>query len=297
MISIIVCSRNKADLSVFTANVEQTIGAGFELIAIDNSENKYSIFSAYNEGFSLSKGDYLCFVHEDVRFLSPDWGVHLMEHLQLPDVGIVGLAGGNVVTRVPDSWKNKDSAISITQSDRRLNKAPRKVILPVGNTLVRRDVILLDGVFLAMNRTVAEKVRFDETLGGFHGYDLDICLQVTTAGFRNFVVYDIGLEHFSKGNRDQKYFRNLIAIFRKWEQSLPLLLKATPAETAKTEQKQLFRLFYKLVSRGFTKTEVIGHIVYFATRANAAFGLQSKFVVALIYSVMLVFLRIKNLFH
>jgi glycosyltransferase involved in cell wall biosynthesis len=294
MISLIVCSRSKADLIPFTANVEQTIGVEYELIAIDNSENEYSIFSAYNEGIRLSKGDYLCFVHEDVQFHSKGWGENLTRHLQLPEVGIVGLAGGGIVSRIPDSWKNKHSAINIIQSDRKTAKAARKVTLPVGNTYLRREVILLDGVFLAMNRNVAEKVKFDETLGGFHGYDLDICMQAVTDGFRNFVVYDIELEHFSRGGRDKKYFANLIAIFRKWENSLPILL--TEIEP-KVEKKQLYRLLYKLISRGFSKPEVVEQIVYFGIKSKASFLLQRKCIVAVFYFLIQTFLSAKKLFH
>ena len=53
MLSIIVCS-NKDDeyFHNFTANLQDTVGVPFEVIQIDNSKNKHSIFSAYNLGAS-----------------------------------------------------------------------------------------------------------------------------------------------------------------------------------------------------------------------------------------------------
>ena len=68
MISIIICSR-KPDISdVLKQNIKETIGTDYELIVIDNSHNKYSIFSAYNEGLTLASGDVLCYMHEDLFF-------------------------------------------------------------------------------------------------------------------------------------------------------------------------------------------------------------------------------------
>lgn len=297
LLSIIVCSRNKAPLPEFIFYVEQTVGIDYELIHIDNSENSHSIFSAYNEGFRQSKGDCVCFIHEDVKFHTKNWGEKLLSHLQVPSAGIVGMAGGGIVLQVPDSWKNKQSFVNIIQSGLRSKKTSRKVILPKGNTEIRREVILLDGVFLAMTREVASAVCFDESLQGFHGYDIDICLQAYTAGYKNFVVYDIALEHFSRGKRDNKYFRNLIAIFHKWEKSLPLWLDNVHIKVSTEHTSRLYRLLYKLVSRRFTKNEVVENITYFAKKSNTAGLLQYQRVVAVYYTFIRTFLFIKNLFH
>jgi len=50
MISIIICSRTASISDELTQNINQTIGIPYELVIIDNSDNLYSIFSAYNEG-------------------------------------------------------------------------------------------------------------------------------------------------------------------------------------------------------------------------------------------------------
>jgi hypothetical protein len=44
------------------------------LIVIDNSENAYSILEAYNLGIEISKGDFLCLIHDDVLFHTKNWG-------------------------------------------------------------------------------------------------------------------------------------------------------------------------------------------------------------------------------
>jgi len=54
-------------------------------------------------------------------------------------------------------------------------------------------------VFLCANRNLFSKIAFDENLKGFHGYDLDICLQSAFAGFQNYVVFDVYWSIIPKG--------------------------------------------------------------------------------------------------
>ena len=68
MISIIICSRTASISDELNQNIDQTIGIPYELVVIDNSENLYSIFSAYNEGVKRSKYEMLCFMHDDIIF-------------------------------------------------------------------------------------------------------------------------------------------------------------------------------------------------------------------------------------
>ena len=79
MISIIICSRNLGIDPKLSTNITSTIGCEYELIVIDNSQNKYSIFQAYNIGIEKSTSEIICFVHEDVLFHSKDWGKKLIE--------------------------------------------------------------------------------------------------------------------------------------------------------------------------------------------------------------------------
>ena len=44
MISIIICSRTERINYDLSENIKKSVGCDYELIIIDNSENKYSIF-------------------------------------------------------------------------------------------------------------------------------------------------------------------------------------------------------------------------------------------------------------
>lgn len=283
MISIVVCSKQNILSEIFSENIRNTIGVEYEIIAIDNSENKFSIFEAYNRGWKQSRFDYVCFVHDDVHFNSQNWGENVIRHLQNPETGICGLAGGPLVTHIPASWKNKYQSVNIIQADYRKNKPERLVRLPHGFNGLSNEVILLDGVFLCLRRNLNSFIQFDESFSGFHIYDLDICLQSYTSGFKNYVIYDLSLTHFSRGNRDKIYFKNLIMLYKKWETKLPLSLDYLNMDKSlqikEIETKQLFRLFYKLVNRKFSMLEIMNEITYFSQQSRLNYFLRSRFVI------------------
>ena len=274
MLSIVVCSKHKTLSKDLVDNIAKTVGVEYEIITIDNSENKYSIFSAYNFGFRKSKYKYICFVHEDVYFHSLNWGEKVIDHVQDPGTGIIGLAGGDLVSRVPAAWSGfLSQSKNIIQSDR-TGKKPTKIIrLPENFNQSQRPVILLDGVFMCMRRELMEIIHFDEKINGFHGYDFDISIQSTVKGFVNYVIYDIELEHFSRGKTDAVYYRNLISVFKKWEQSLPLFLNDITQEQltqiSKIEENNLSRLIKKMVRKGFKSNEIKTEALYFADIINS----------------------------
>lgn len=273
MLSVIVCSRKKELDETFVNNINNTVGIDYEIINIDNSDNKYSIFTAYNLGYERSKYPYLCFVHEDVLFHSNNWGVKVVEHLQDTQTGIIGVAGGDLVPRVPSSWSTLISAgHNIIESHKVKKNEFEVTIKPKDYNKSKRSSLTLDGVFMCMKRDLMKVIHFDENFKGFHGYDYDITLQSVVAGYVNYVIYDIKIEHFSGGRTSIEYFRNLILVFRKWEKHLPLTGKNITEEErhtlAEIEKQKLFQLTKKMVRKGFDTDEILREITYYAEMIN-----------------------------
>ena len=268
MLSIIICSKQKKISETLEQNIHTTIGVEHEIISIDNSKGLFSIFSAYNEGYRRSNYENLCFVHEDVYFHTQNWGQKLVNYLSNKQTGIVGLAGGRLIPRIPSSWSAHDKSINIIQSDKE-GKERIKHFLPNNYNENLREVLLLDGVLLAMRRELFQHIQFDESLGGFHAYDLDISIQSVHKGFKNYVAYDFELEHFSKGYRDKKYFENQISVFKKWQSILPInLTELSNDEIKEFEIKRLKQLFHKMIVRRFTLKEIKSNLSYFSSQLN-----------------------------
>ena len=273
MLSIIICSRHKILDKEFVDNIDATVGIDYELVSIDNSENSHSIFSAYNQGVARSKFSYLCFVHEDVLFHSKGWGEKVIAHLQDKETGIVGVVGSSFMPRVPAAWATLPaSSYNLIQSFSNGKKPTTYELEPKNFTQLKRQAVILDGLFFCSRKDIFQEINFDESLKGFHGYDYDISLQSIVAGYKNYVIYDIKLEHSSGGHTDIVFFRNLITIFRKWEKHLPLFTDEFSDEArtklGEIEKKKLRQLTKKMVRKGFGVCELKKEITYYAGKID-----------------------------
>lgn len=226
MISLIVSTRKPELLHQFTRNVAQTIGVAHEIIPVVNDKGQYGLCEAYNIGAQQSQYPYLCFVHEDVLFHTPDWGAILIRILKDQQIGLVGVAGGMYKpANVSGWWDISDDLMRkhILQHD-----AQHQIVQSTMNPFEEKmaDVATLDGVFLCTRREIWEEFKFDQqNFTGFHFYDIDFCTQVL-AKCRIVVTYEILLEHFSQGNANsQEWIENALIYHTKWQNILPLRVK------------------------------------------------------------------------
>jgi len=88
------------------------------------------------------------------------------------------------------------------------------------------------------------------------------------------VMFDVSVEHFSIGNMNGEYYRNLIKVYKKWEKKLPLIEHKISTEDLKNlvpkiEEKNLLRLIKKLIRAGFSTKETIDLITYYAYLINS----------------------------
>jgi len=258
MISIIICSRANEISASLANNIKNSIGCEYELILVDNSDNQHSIFSAYNIGVERSKFTHLCFIHDDVEFVTKDWGNKIAKYLlNLPNVGLLGLAGGKAAFHIPYGWTSYLPVVNIIHSlpGENNSRIEKREQTQVNGDIEPQPVVLLDGVFLCANKSFFLKCSFDESIGGFHGYDLDISMNAFSKGFTNYVILNVDLKHYSKGIFGIEYLNALIQIHKKWESELPFIertCKITPENLRKLEMKTLVRLRKRLIRSGMT---------------------------------------------
>ncbi len=258
MLSIIICSRNPKIDDRLEENIRNTVGLPYELIVIDNSKNDNSIFSAYNKGVDKAIYPFVCLVHEDVLFKTNNWGHCVCEHLQDKSVGIIGVAGGDLVTKVPSSWSESKAAANFIQFDKK-TKASTHVYYNKQGVKNQHEVVILDGFFLCMTAEFLKKVRFDEeTFRGFHMYDIDICLQSRFAGYKNYVIFDVLIEHFSSGFKSKEWIYELFRLEKKWNNYLPdMSAPYSPMQINRMQEKTFFRLIKRMVKLNIPLPEVI----------------------------------------
>lgn len=245
MISIIICSRTENISDTLQSNIATTIGCDYELVVIDNSKNQHSIFTAYNEGVRRSHGDILCFMHDDILHHTHGWGNIISKHFQEdPQIGIIGVAGSHFMAKCPMYWWSSPYISQYNlENDNGLVKTNNTTEYFKDNLA---EVVVCDGLCLFIQKQSFDHILFDHNrFSGFHGYDMDICMQVITNGKKCCVTKSILVEHFWSeslfGNK--KYMelldKNLLILYQKWENHLPLLRGIPLSETTITRLNNL----------------------------------------------------------
>jgi GT2 family glycosyltransferase len=231
MISVIVSTYKPDLLQKFSRSLAQTIGVEYELITIQN-DAKYSLCEAYNKGIAQAKYEFYCFVHDDVIFETKDWGKRLISMMEADQtIGLIGVAGTKFKSSYPSAWGQSPCAYQFRRGHifQLVPASNEYVHLEFDGNEVKKeaeDVVCIDGVFMFSKKVVFQRCRFDEKLlTGFHGYDIDLSLQVFYSDYRVIVDRIIVLYHGSFGNYDKN---NTIAnrkIAKKWWWKLPVSTK------------------------------------------------------------------------
>lgn len=147
------------------------------------------IASSYNtllDMFADRPGlEALVLVHQDAEIVEPDFCRIVRDALSDPEVGVVGCVGA-VGVRSIAWWEASVTCASfinryeehgggdLPSFSWQWDEAP--AYARIG------QVETLDGFVLVLSPWAVREVRFDESLGEFHGYDLDFCLQVRAGG-------------------------------------------------------------------------------------------------------------------
>jgi hypothetical protein len=145
--------------------------------------NQTSISSAYNTILDAVRRldlDMLVLLHDDLELTDPDAETKLLTAVTQPDVALVGVAGGRGVRSL--AWWNHETAGWQRTNDRDLDFGPRT-----------GDVDSIEGSLMAFSPWAITNLRFDETFGGWHGYD-EIGLSARRAG-RRVLVADVDTHH------------------------------------------------------------------------------------------------------
>ena len=229
MISIIICSRLSKINNELFQNIEETVGCPYECIIVNNLENKYSIFEAYNFGISKSKGDFLCFIHDDILIHTLDWGI-VIKNIFKKDhqIGLIGVAGSKIKTKIPSPWWNcpeDQKVVNILQHYPDKDKV--KMISGFQNNL-DTEVVVIDGVFMVMRKD--NRIQFDRTITGFHNYDLNVSFECKKHGYKVIVTKQIFIEHYSTGKLSSEWIKSVYRIHKKYKDILPLKSKLRNVE-------------------------------------------------------------------
>lgn len=224
------------------SSLEKQASELYEFISIDNSSGRFtSAAEALNVGASKASGEYLMFVHQDVRLLVSDWFERASDHLSsIDDVGIAGVIGvtddrgtqadrgRNIIfqgaepvagdkevanIRSPDSvgpFPSDSDVISVSEISE--SDYP-DVVRPVefGNEISRPvPVESVDELLFIIPRAVWREYPFKPDICPYwHFYAVEYSLRINYRTPLQTYVLPLPAWHRSRGPRDTEYFRAL----------------------------------------------------------------------------------------
>jgi len=86
------------------------------------------------------------------------------------------------------------------------------------------NVVLVDGLFFCVDKNKI-KTTFDESVEGFHFYDVDFCFRNYLEGVKIGVTSDIDITHLSIGQTNEQWEENRKLFSEKYKDDLPIKCK------------------------------------------------------------------------
>ena len=187
---------------------------------INNGEK--SLSQVYNEIINESETDIIVLCHDDILFETNGWYSKILKHFDKTEYGIIGVAG---TTYMPSSgmwWEQKGRMIGIVNHEHEGKKWVSKYSDSFGNGI--RDTVIVDGLFIVIDKTKI-KHTFDESVPGFHMYDVNFCFKNFLEGVKVGVITNIRITHKSIGMVNQQWDENRKMFAEKYKDQLPAKIK------------------------------------------------------------------------
>lgn len=169
------------------------------------------ICSVYNQILESASEQASCeavvLLHDDTYILDPNFRAKILSSFRLdPRLGVVGVVGASRIASLA-WWESAAKVGEVYES---------RGFIDFGSP--RGPVDVVDGLLMVLGRSVFTHIRFDERMfTGFHGYDIDYCLQVRSVGFSCRVI-PMEILHKTKGglgNQDD-FLKASSALAAKW---------------------------------------------------------------------------------
>jgi O-antigen biosynthesis protein len=218
LVSIIIPTRDRVSLlDRCIRSIENTTDyPHFEIIIVDNDSaeaetrayfertrhtvvrwpGQFNFSAINNAGARAARGDYLLFLNNDTEVLTRDWLVSMLEWAQQPEIGCVGaklLFPDDTIQHVGVTLHD-GSAFHPCYGRRPEDRTW------VESELVRNFSAVTGACLMIRSRLFEELSGFDETFPVAYN-DVDLCVRVMRAGYRNLYTPYTVLYHHESSSR------------------------------------------------------------------------------------------------
>lgn len=179
-----------------------------------------SLSEVYNEIIEESEHNIIVLCHDDIEFDTNKWGDKLLKNFSKnPEYGILGMAGSKYLDSSAQWWKVPQTMYGIVNHKNNGKKWESTYSKSLGDSI--EEVVLVDGLFISFDKTKI-KHKFDESIKGFHFYDLGFSIPNYLDEVNIGVMYNIRLTHLSIGQTNQQWENNRYLFSQRYRNDLPL---------------------------------------------------------------------------
>jgi GT2 family glycosyltransferase len=159
----------------------------------------FNFSSINNAGVQASTGEVLLFLNNDIEILEGGWLKEMVGEVMRPDIGCVGaklLYGDGTVQHAGVILQRGPLAMHVCRTDGAADAGME------GRLAGTRNYLAVTGACLAVRRSVFEQVGgFDSEHLPVAYNDIDLCLKVSDAGYRNICTPFASLLHLESASR------------------------------------------------------------------------------------------------
>jgi hypothetical protein len=201
--------------------------SGFKKIEVIEKVNngEKSLSEVYNEILNESSNDIVVLCHDDIYFDTSSWYHKIIKHFEKSDYGILGVAGTTYLPKSGQWWEQRKKMHGIVNHEHQGKKWTSKYSEDLGKKI--KEVIVVDGLFIALSKAKI-KHKFDESVEGFHFYDLNFCFPNYLDGVKIGVIFDVRITHKSIGATNDQWEINRVKFSEKYSENLPVKLPIDP---------------------------------------------------------------------
>lgn len=218
MLTVVYCT--KESKPEHQAHLIKSSGLHKYLEVIEIINNGESLTKSYNRGLKQAKNKIVVFCHDDITIETKQWGKKLIKQFEQNEhVGIIGVAGSKFMNTTGRWWDDRKSMYGRVKHTHEGKSWLSAYSPDQGNNL--ESVLNVDGVWFAVHKDRIQ-TNFDETVEGFHFYDVDFSFRNHLVGVGVAVTTKIRINHLSIGQTNDEWEVNRGIFAEKFKDQLPL---------------------------------------------------------------------------
>jgi len=171
---------------------------GLENVSVIKFDEPFNFSKMNNIAVKETESEFVCFLNNDIEVIADDWLGRLLTEISQPEIG----CAGGLLFYPNDTVQHAGVIVGMgTIAGHAYVGLSRKATTTHPYFQQSRFCSAVTGACLALRRDVFERVEgFDERLAVAFN-DIDLCLKVQQAGYKNTVLPDVQLYHHESLSR------------------------------------------------------------------------------------------------